>query len=165
MPGPERCPDIVLREAREADIDALTQLLMQTYRTTWAPMLRPEVAAAFASGERTRAYVQTHWHEFVVAVPIASDDEVVGMVHVVGDFIDALHVTPSQQRRGVGALLLAHAESKMRSLGHPLARLETDTFNVQSRTFYVRNGYREVATYPDEAWDSGFTTVLLTKAL
>lgn len=165
MPGPERCPDIALRDARASDVDAVTQLLMQTYRTTWAPMLRPEVAARFASGERTRAYVQAHWPEFVVAVPMASDDDVVGMVHVVGDFIDALHVAPSQQRRGVGALLLARAEAKMRSLGHPLARLETDTFNVQSRAFYVRNGYREVATYPDEEWDNGFITVLLTKAL
>lgn len=161
MPGPE----FVLREARASDVEALTQLLMQTYRSTWAPMLRPEVAAALASGESTRAYVQGHWPEFVVAVQRVSDDDVVGMVHVVGDFIDALHVAPSQQRRGVGALLLAHAEAKMRSLGHPLARLETDTFNVQSRAFYVRNGYREVATYPDEEWDSGFTTVLLTKAL
>ncbi|VVE60077.1 GNAT family N-acetyltransferase [Pandoraea anapnoica] len=161
MPGPE----IVLREARASDVEALTQLLMQTYRSTWEPMLRPEVAATLASGERTRAYVQGHWCEFTVAVPRASDDDVVGMVHVVGDFIDALHVTPSQQRRGVGALLLVHAEAKMRSLGHPLARLETDTFNVQSRAFYLRNGYREVATYPDEEWDSGFTTVLLTKAL
>ncbi|VVE64119.1 GNAT family N-acetyltransferase [Pandoraea captiosa] len=87
------------------------------------------------------------------------------MVHVIGDFIDALHVSPSRQRQGIGVLLLTHAEAQMRAGGHCLARLETDTFNAQSRAFYVRNGYAEVATYPDDAWDSGFTTVLLTKAL
>ncbi|MDR3397205.1 MAG: GNAT family N-acetyltransferase [Pandoraea sp.] len=160
-----RGPEIVLRNARESDVAALTSLLMQTYHTTWAPMLRPEVAATFASGERTQAYVQAHWHEFTVATQRAEAEPVVGMVHTVGDFIDALHVAPSQQRRGVGALLLAHAEAHMRALGHRTARLETDTFNTQSRAFYARHGYAETAMYPDEEWDSGFTTVLLTKAL
>jgi ribosomal protein S18 acetylase RimI-like enzyme len=161
MPGPE----IVLRNARASDVAALTSILMQTYHATWAPMLRPEAAAAFASGERTQAYVQAHWPEFTVATRGGQDDAVVGMVHAQGDFIDALHVAPSQQRRGIGVLLLAHAEAHMRAQGHRVARLETDTFNTQSRAFYARQGYAEVATYPDEEWDSGFTTVLLTKAL
>lgn len=160
-----RGPEIVLRDARESDVAALTSLLMQTYHTTWAPMLRPEAAAAFGSGERTQAYVRAHWRAFAVAAPGVNDDSVVGMVHVTGDFVDALHVAPSQQRRGIGALLLAHAEAHMRALGHRAARLETDTFNTQSRAFYARHGYAEVAMYPDEEWDSGFTTVLLTKAL
>jgi ribosomal protein S18 acetylase RimI-like enzyme len=160
-----RGPEIVLRCARASDVAAVTSLLMQTYHTTWAPMLRPEVAATFASGERTQAYVQAHWHEFTVATPGADGEPVVGMVHTLGDFIDALHVAPSQQRRGIGALLLAHAEAHMRAQGHRTARLETDTFNTQSRAFYARHGYAEVAMYPDEEWDSGFTTVLLTKAL
>lgn len=158
-------PDILLRNARESDVAALTSLLMQTYHETWAPMLRPEAAAAFGSGERTRAYVQGHWPEFTVATSGTHDGPVVGMVHGVGDFIDALHVAPSQQRRGIGALLLAHAEAHMRAQGHRIARLETDTFNTQSRAFYARHGYTEVATYPDEEWESGFTTVLLTKPL
>ncbi|MCV6806750.1 GNAT family N-acetyltransferase, partial [Achromobacter ruhlandii] len=41
----------------------------------------------------------------------------------------------------------------------------TDTFNTQSRAFYGKHGYAEVDTYPDEEWDSGFTTVLLVKPL
>ncbi|MBN4667691.1 GNAT family N-acetyltransferase [Pandoraea nosoerga] len=160
-----RGPEIVLRAARATDADALTSLLMRTYHTTWAPMLRAEVAATFASGERTRAYVQAQCPAFTVAVPCDEAARVVGMVHVIGDFIDALHVAPDRQRQGIGARLLAHAEAGMRANGHALARLETDTFNTQSRAFYARHGYAEVAMYPDEAWDSGFTTVLLTKPL
>ena len=30
---------------------------------------------------------------------------------------------------------------------------------------YRKHGYAEIDTYPDEEWDSGFTTVLLVKAL
>ena len=72
---------------------------------------------------------------------------------------------PALQRRGVGAALLALAEAGMRADGHAQARLETDTFNTQSRAFYRKHGYAEVDTYPDEEWDSGFTTVLLVKPL
>ncbi|WP_150667572.1 GNAT family N-acetyltransferase [Pandoraea anhela] len=76
------------------------------------------------------------------------------------------HVPPSQQRGGIGALLLAHAEAQMRSLGHRVSRLETDTFHPQSWAFYEgRKGDCEVAVSPDEARDRGFTTVLLTTAL
>lgn len=164
MPGPESALEIALRDARASDEAALTSLLMQTYHTTWAPMLRPEVAATFASGDRTRAYVQSRWPEFTVAT-LREDGQIVGMVHVTDDFIDALHVAPAAQRRGVGAMLLAHAQAQMRANGHRLARLETDTFNRQSRDFYARHGFAEVAQYPDEEWDSGFTTVLLTKPL
>ncbi|VVE07664.1 GNAT family N-acetyltransferase [Pandoraea pneumonica] len=157
-----RGPEVKLRAACAADIDALTSLLMQTYHTTWAPELRLEVAAKFASGESTRAYIEAHWPEFTVAT---LEGVLVGMVHVVGDFIDALHVSPGHQRLGIGAGLLSHAEAQMRASGQSQARLETDTFNTQSRAFYGKYGYAEVATYPDEEWDSGFTTVLLTKAL
>ena len=59
----------------------------------------------------------------------------------------------------------ALAEDGMRAAGFDEARLETDTFNTQSRAFYAKHGYAEVDTYPDEEWDSGFTTVLLVKAL
>ena len=87
------------------------------------------------------------------------------MVDWEGNFIWALHVQPDMQRRGVGAALLALAEAAMRQAGVREARLETDDFNVRSRAFYARNGYQEIDTYPDEEWDSGFTTVLLSKRL
>lgn len=94
MPGPESALEIALGDARASDEAALTSLLMQTYHTTWAPMLRPEVAATFASGDRTRAYVQSRWPEFTVAT-LREDGPIVGMVHVTDDFIDALHVAPA----------------------------------------------------------------------
>lgn len=155
-------PDIILRTARPSDTDAVFELLMQTYRTTWEPHLRPEAAARFSSGRSNRNYVERHIGDFVVA---ERDGIVVGMVHVRADFIDALHVAPEAQGAGIGTRLLAHAEEDMRRDGHPLARLETDTFNAQSRGFYGKHGYSEVDTYPDEEWDSGLVTVLMTKPL
>jgi len=49
--------------------------------------------------------------------------------------------------------------------GFSVAGLETDTFNQRSRGFYARRGYQEADRYPDEEWNSGFTTLLLVKPL
>ncbi len=93
------------------------------------------------------------------------DGEIVGLLDWRDDFIDALHVSPGQQRRGIGAVLLDHAERNIRAAGFARARLETDTFNQQARAFYGKQGYAEVDFYPDEEWHSGFTTVLMSKVL
>lgn len=100
--------------------------------------------------------------EFIVA---EADSDILGMVHWDGDFIHALHVRPGAQRRGVGRALIAHAEAAIAAAGHARVRLETDTFNAQSRAFYAGLGYREIDAYPDQAWDSGLTTLRLEKTL
>jgi hypothetical protein len=56
-------------------------------------------------------------------------------------------------------------ETAIRAAGFAQARLETDSFNMRSRQFYGKHGYAEIDTYPDEEWDSGFTTILLEKRL
>lgn len=81
------------------------------------------------------------------------------------DFIDALHVSPRHQRLGIGAALLRHGEVAIADAGYVRVRLETDTFNLQARAFYGKQGYAEVDFYPDEEWHSGFTTVLMSKDL
>ena len=95
----------------------------------------------------------------------AQGDVILGMVHWEGDFIHALHVRPDAQRRGAGRAGVAHAVAAIAAAGHGQARLETDTFNAQSRAFYAGLGYREIDSYPDLEWDSGLTTLLLEKAL
>ena len=57
------------------------------------------------------------------------------------------------------------AERDIAEAGFPAARLETDTFNQRSRAFYAGRGYQEADRYPDEEWNSGFTTLLLVKPL
>ncbi|KAF1004575.1 MAG: Aminoalkylphosphonate N-acetyltransferase [Luteibacter sp.] len=155
-------PPITLRPSRPSDADAVIALLMGTYHATWEPHLRPEAAARFGTGKHAIKYVEGYLDQFTVAERAG---QVVGMVHARGDFLDALHVLPACQGEGIGGRLLAVAEEGMRREGLAMARLETDTFNERSRAFYRRHGYVETDTYPDEEWDSGFTTVLMTKPL
>ena len=153
---------LTIRQARPDDVAALEDILTQTYEGTWRPQMTPEKYRHFLDSGKIPHYVAERGARFLVC---EAGGRVAGMVDWEKNFIWALHVHPALQRRGVGAALLALAEDGMRAAGFGEARLETDTFNTQSRAFYAKHGYAEVDTYPDEEWDSGFTTVLLVKAL
>lgn len=53
-------------------------------------------------------------------------------------------VAPQYQGRGLGSLLLAHAESWVRRLGFMEIALDTPESTPQLVAFYVRRGYRSV---------------------
>ncbi|MFV3308795.1 GNAT family N-acetyltransferase [Pseudomonas sp. NY15181] len=153
---------ILIRRAEPADADAIQRILGETYEATWKPELTAEAVARFESSAHTAAYVRERLTFFRVA---CLGGEVVGLLDWRDDFIDSLHVSPRQQRMGIGVALLRHAEDEIARAGHRQVRLETDTFNRQARAFYGKHGYAEVDFYPDEEWHSGFTTVLMSKAL
>lgn len=154
--------DIVVRPSRSEDFPALRAILRDTFESTWRPQLTAEAARAFVDEDRPRAYVAERGAEFWVA---ERGGEVVGLVHWADDFVHALHVRSSQARSGVGARLMDKAEGAMAAAGHAQARLETDTFNARSQSFYAARGYVEADRYPDEEWNSGLTTLLLVKRL
>jgi GNAT superfamily N-acetyltransferase len=62
----------------------------------------------------------------------------IGWVEVDRDRVAALYVSPSSSRRGIGSLLLARAETSIRSSGYTTARLES---SPNALDFYFRRGY------------------------
>ena len=54
-------------------------------------------------------------------------------------YVDALWVAQEYRGKGYGARLLATVEDRAKSVGCKLAHL--DTFDFQSKDFYLRNGY------------------------
>ena len=154
--------EIGLRPARLTDAAPIKAILQATFESTWGPQITAEAARAFRGQDRPGAYFAQSGLEFWVA---ERQGEVVGFVHWRGDFVHALHVHPSQARRGVGSALMDHAEAAIASAGHRQVRLETDTFNTRSRAFYAARGYAEIDSYPDTEWKSGLTTLLLVKTL
>ncbi len=154
--------DILIRQAGPEDGAALKAILRDTFESTWLPQLTPEAAATYRREDRPAAYVGERGSLFIVA---EVDGEVVGLVDWNGEFVNALHVSGSHARSGVGGRLMDHAEAAMAAAGHAQARLETDTFNTRSQAFYAKRGYREAGRYPDEEWNSGLTTLLLVKRL
>ena len=158
---PERAEFHVSR-AGACDFAGLKQVLQETYVETWLPNLTAEAASAYEAADKSGAYVDQRGLEFLVA---KLGDEVLGLVDFDGNFVNALHVRPSSARGGIGSRLMDRAETEIRKAGFSTARLETDTFNLDSQAFYKAREYQEIDRYPDEEWGSGFTTVLLEKRL
>jgi len=151
---------LVVRSAIRADAPAVKVVLRDTFETTWRPQLTAAALERCLLTDHVARYVDAQIEAFTVA---ELDGDVVGMVHWSDDFIEALHVCGDRRRLGIGRRLIEHAEQDIRRAGFGGARLETDTFNTGSRSFYAALGYVEIDRYPDTEWDSGFTTILLAK--
>ena len=154
--------EIHVSRATEGDLNALKEILQETYTETWLPNLTTEAARAHETANKTSAYVDERGLHCWVA---KHRDQALGLVDFDGNFVIALHVRPSCARRGIGSRLMDRAESEIRKAGFTTARLETDTFNLDSQSFYKNREYHEIDRYPDEEWHSGFTTLLLEKIL
>ena len=153
---------VLVRNAREADVASLREILFNTFESTWAPRVTPAAARRFREKDRPAAFAAERWRECQVA---ERRGEVVGFVFWRDDFVHSLHVRSHHARSGVGAALMDVAERQIAQAGFAKARLETDTFNAASRAFYAARGYLEAGRYPDEEWASGLTTLLLVKRL
>ena len=153
---------IIVRKAQASDIPALKQVLQETFEGTWLPHISKASAQRYIESDIGGGYVEQSWPEFTVA---EIDNAIAGLIHWRGDFIEAVHVGASHQGRGVGGRLLSHAEQAILAAGFRQVRLETDTFNERAQGVYKAVGYVEKDRYPDDEWDSGFTTVLFEKRL
>ncbi len=155
-------PKVLVRQARSSDSSALRQILHDTFETTWLPNVTPAAARAFREEDRPAHYVAIRGERFWVA---EHDGALVGFVDWEGDFVNALHVRSSHARKGIGGLLMDRAEAEIAKAGRLAVRLETDTFNTASQSFYAARGYSEADRYPDKEWNSGITTTMLVKTL
>lgn len=154
--------EITVRAARASDVPALKQVLQETFEGTWLPHVTAASAQRYVESNLGGRYVDQSWPEFAVA---EINGVIAGLVHWRGDFIEAVHVRANHQGQGVGRLLLSHAEQAIRAAGFRQVRLETDTFNERAQNVYKAVGYVEKDRYPDDEWDSGFTTVLFVKQM
>jgi len=124
-----------IRRAEASDEEALARIRRSAILALAAPamsMERAEKWAARAAADRTMRAIRDH------DVWVAVDGAVSGWVEVDRDRVAALYVLPSCARRGVGSVLLARAETSIRSSGYAMARLES---SQNALDFYLRRGY------------------------
>ncbi|MBI1251326.1 MAG: GNAT family N-acetyltransferase [Alphaproteobacteria bacterium] len=151
-----------VRPSRATDAENLIAILYDTFESTWRPNITAAAAQAFRDERRPDVYVAKRGDLFWVC---ACADLVVGFVDWQDDFINALHVRGAHARGGVGSRLMDKAEHAISNAGFASARLETDTFNQVSQSFYAKRGFIERARYPDTEWRSDLVTILLEKPL
>lgn len=93
------------------------------------------------------------------------DGEVVGFLLLLPEpdslLLDNVAVLPSHHGRGVGRLLLAHAETRAAALGLGRVRLYTHVTMTENQRLYERIGYVET----HRATEHGLTRVFYEKRL
>src|SRR6266852_856222 len=124
-----------IRRAEAADEEALASIRRRAILALGVPAMSREQAERWATrGAADRAARAMREHDVWVAVEGAA----IGWVEVDRDRVAALYVSPSCSRRGVGSVLLALAETYIRSSGYATARLES---SQNALDFYCRRGY------------------------
>jgi len=123
-----------IRRMREDEIEPLVALLERSWVENWGPHVDAAGRARFAAERPAKGYVEACWRDIDVAV---LDGRVVGMSHLEGDYLHAIHVSSDAWGSGVGAQLMARAEAE------GARRLEVRGFNARARAFYARRGWRE----------------------
>jgi len=135
-----------LRAAAESDIPALKSILRRSWLTIWAPELAFETVQRFAAEDPAGNYAAEKWRDFIVA---EEGGALLGMFHVEGDHLHAIHLDPRQKRRGVGSVLMDEVERRI-ALTHPEAALEVRAFNTAAIAFYKQRGWvQRGAAYAD----------------
>jgi ribosomal protein S18 acetylase RimI-like enzyme len=86
----------------------------------------------------------------------------VGVTMTQDAWVSDLWVRPDSHRTGIGAKLLAHAESEIRSRGHQIARLRVVKSNARAVQFYQSHGWRVQREFPHEKF--GHTMFELAKS-
>jgi len=124
-----------IRRADVTDEEALANIRRSAILALAVPAMSREQAeqwATRAAADRIARAVRDH------DVWVAVDGVAIGWVEINRDRVAALYVSPSCSRRGVGSVLLARAETSIRSSGYAITRLESSPNALE---FYFRRGY------------------------
>jgi ribosomal protein S18 acetylase RimI-like enzyme len=142
---------VVLRPARDADIEAIATL----WHRAWFDAHEPLVPAA-ALSLRPFASFRTRVPERVVETTVATDESLlVGFVTVRGDHVEQLYLAAPARGTGVARALLTHAETRI-AARFDRAWLTVASGNTRARHFYARQGWRDAGglDFPLPAGDS-----------
>jgi len=145
-------PPIELRRATGADALAVAAVHVASWQVAYRNIVPDDFLDAFDVAERARRYTFDDPASGGYVTWMACEGETaIGMVTVspcrdedvpgVGE-IQALYVTPSKWRSGVGALLIAKGERLLVDDGFTTACLWVLEENVRAREFYGACGWR-----------------------
>lgn len=128
----------MIRELREADINAVAEIWLDTNRK----------AHSFISAqywERNFELVKEMLAEAEVYV-YENDKDIQGFIGLSGEYIEGIFVSEKKQSQGIGRLLLNHAKDRK-----PKLRLNVYKKNERALLFYQREGFEIQCESMDEA--------------
>ncbi|BCL18269.1 GNAT family N-acetyltransferase [Streptomyces tuirus] len=128
-----------IRPATGEDIDALQALARRTIDTCYRGFLGDEAVDWFIGSGASDAHVKSHLEQGGVHC-LSQDGRIVGLSVLDGPTVDLMMVDPDHHRRGLGRLLLRHAEGTLLAQ-YSTIRLETFPDNARAKSFYEACGW------------------------
>lgn len=129
-----------IRPASGEDLDDLQALARRTIDTCYRAFLGDEVVDWFIGSGASDAHVKNHLERGVVHCLISQEGRIIGFSILDGPTIDLMMVDPDHHRRGLGRLLLQHAEAALLAQ-HSTIRLESFADNAAANSFYEACGW------------------------
>ncbi len=162
-------PDISIRPAQTSDIEAVNQLLVETWQATYANIYEPEKITELTGRWHSPEVLTSELNNSTVCFLVADlNGEIAG--HLLGQeeennviLLRRLYVLPKAQGRGLGTKLFLEMLDQ-----YPAAkfvRLEVEPQNVQALQFYQRAGFFEVGKTGNCGGDSDIPAVIMEKPL
>lgn len=172
----------LVRKANAQDLDAIKAIYDRIHTveeqgsvtTGWQRAVYPTRATAMAALERGDIFVLEVDGEIAgsalinqIQVDVYKDapwqyeaaDEQVMVLHT-------LVIDPLRKGQGLGKIFVRFYEDYARKNGCPYLRMDTNALNVPARTFYKKQGYKEIAILPCTFNNiAGVQLVLLEKKL
>ena len=131
---------MIIRQAKAEDIAALADIAVAGYRMGFADIIGYDGLARFGRDVFAARFAQ-EWPSVAVA---EEGITILGFAEVRDGTLDMLFIAPSVARSGIGARLLADAETR------GAKKLECFRDNDGARRFYEKNGWRTTQSYSRE---------------
>ena len=151
-----------IRKATEADIPRIIEILRGTYLGTMAAIVPAKALEAFHAEDSAGEFARKCWQDFHV---ILSGEAIAGLLFVVGNTIESLHIHPEFAKQGYGGKLLSLGE-RLIAEDHDHAELDVLEGNRNARDFYKSHGWNDVRVFSGmEVGDVPASMVLMSKAM
>ncbi|GIF64972.1 hypothetical protein Ais01nite_30070 [Asanoa ishikariensis] len=136
-------PSVTLRPAREADIEALTEI----WHRGWADGHLgnvPDALVAVRTPDTFRSRTVDGLPHTTVALV---GESIAGFVKVVDEEVEQVYVSATHRGSGVAGVLLAEAERQVAAEGYAEAWLAVAAGNARARRFYERSGWSDAGLF------------------
>lgn len=146
--------DVVIERARLEDVDAIRQVLRETWVDTYTPGIPVPVVDTVTGSWHSAERITAEINDGAIVFKVARDDagSVVGLITCRIDesrvLLSRLYVLPAWQRQGLGARLYDAAIARIPP--HTPVFLEVEAQNDRAIEFYRRRGFRVLSAWTDE---------------
>ena len=159
-------PEIMVREARIEDAEAIAQIHVET----WQHAYRGQMPDALLDGLSVEGRLE--WRVRILTEPpakfhslvaVGDDGKILGFCDVgasrepdageADGTLYAIYVTPAAMGQGVGSALIDEGVRQLRAEGFTRATLWVLESNTPTRDFYERRGWMADGTSKTEMWD------------